>query len=341
MIAGRMHGKERTMLHHILNISDLTKSDLDHILSVAGNIANNPSRYGEVARGKILATLFFEPSTRTRLSFESAMLRLGGGVIGFSDASASSASKGESSEDTSRVVSCYSDVMAVRHPTPFEPHKMAAVATVPVINAGDGANEHPTQTLTDLVTIRQRFGRLDNLTVGLCGDLKYGRTVHSLIKMMARYSSNRFVLIAPDRLQMPGDIVDMLEREGIRYRITDNLEESIPELDVLYMTRIQRERFEDKAEYERLRGVYVLDLAKLAPARRDMVVLHPLPRVDEIAPDVDGDERAWYFKQVQFGVYARMALIIILLGLNDMMEGDRLYVSGAAKSDGHRQQAGA
>lgn len=318
------------MLHHVLNISDFTKSDLDHILQVASNIAKNPSRYGEVGKGKILATLFFEPSTRTRLSFESAMLRLGGGVIGFSDMSASSTSKGETIEDTSRTVSCYCDVMSVRHPVPFKPHDMAKVATVPVINAGDGANEHPTQTLTDLVTIHQRFGRLDNLTVGLCGDLKYGRTVHSLIKMMARYPGNRFVLIAPDALQMPHEIIDMLEREGVEYTLTDDMEKAIPQLDIIYMTRIQRERFEDPAAYERLKGVYILDREKLSLAKKDMVVLHPLPRVDEIATDVDDDERAWYFKQAQFGVYARMALIIKLLELNDLMGEEFRYVRGAA-----------
>jgi aspartate carbamoyltransferase catalytic subunit len=328
-------------MHHILNISDLTKSDLDYILSVAGNIANHPARYGEVAKGKILATLFFEPSTRTRLSFESAMLRLGGGVIGFSDATASSAAKGESSEDTARVVSAYCDVMAVRHPTPFEPHKMAKVATVPVVNAGDGANEHPTQTLTDLVTIRQRFGRLDNLTIGLCGDLKHGRTVHSLIKMMSRYPSNKFVLIAPQSLQMPEEILEMLRKENIAHIVTDNLEKAIAGLDVLYMTRIQKERFADVSEYNRLKGVYVLDREKLTTARRDMVVLHPLPRVDEISTDVDGDERAWYFKQAQFGVYARMALIIALLQLKDLMGEDLLYVSGSAKRADSRLQAGA
>lgn len=329
------------MLHHILNISDLTKSDLDYILSVAGNIANNPSRYGEVGKGKILATLFFEPSTRTRLSFESAMLRLGGGVIGFSDMSASSASKGESIEDTSRVVSAYCDIMAVRHPTPFEPHKMAEVATVPVVNAGDGANEHPTQTLTDLVTIRQRFGRLDDLTIGLCGDLKHGRTVHSLIKMMARYPTNRFVLIAPDLLQMPQEIIDMLEKEKVQYTLTDNLEDSIPDLDVLYMTRVQRERFENKADYEKVKGVYILDRAKLSNAKKDMVVLHPLPRVDEISTDVDGDERAWYFKQAQFGVYARMALIIAQLELSDLMGEDFIYVHDTKKHPGGGLSAGA
>lgn len=316
------------MLHHVLNISDFTKSDLDHILSVAGNIAKNPSRYGEVAKGKILATLFFEPSTRTRLSFESAMLRLGGGVIGFSDMSASSAAKGETIEDTSRTVSCYCDVMSVRHPVPYSPHKMADVATVPVINAGDGPNEHPTQTLTDLVTINQRFGRLEGLTIGLCGDLKYGRTVHSLIKMLSRYSGNHFVLIAPDELQMPADIIDMLERDGASYSFNADLENAIGGLDILYMTRVQRERFDDPAQYERLKGVYILDRDKLRLAKKDMVVLHPLPRVDEISTDVDTDERAWYFKQAQFGVYARMALIITLLDLNDLMSDELLYVRG-------------
>lgn len=317
------------MMHHVLNISDFTKSDLDYILSVANHIAKNPARYGEVAKGKILATLFFEPSTRTRLSFESAMLRLGGGVIGFSDMSASSTAKGETMEDTSRTVSCYCDVMSVRHPVPFSPHKMAKVATVPVINAGDGANEHPTQTITDLVTIHQRFGRLDNLVVGLCGDLKYGRTVHSLIKMLARYENNRFVLIAPPALQMPEEILALLDAENVPYSITEDMESAIPELDMLYMTRIQRERFTDAAAYEALKGVYILNREKLAHAKQDMVVLHPLPRVDEIATDVDDDERAWYFKQAQFGVYARMALIIALLGLNDLMAEDLFYVRTA------------
>lgn len=316
------------MLHHILNISDFAKNDLHHILAVAGNIAKDPSRYEEVAKGKILATLFFEPSTRTRLSFESAMLRLGGSVIGFSDMSASSTAKGESIEDTSRIVSAYCDVMCVRHPIPFSPHNMAKVATVPLINAGDGANEHPTQTLTDLVTINQRFGRLDNLTVGLCGDLKYGRTVHSLIKMLSRYPGNRFVLIAPDALQMPIEILQALDQDNIPYTMQGDLEAAMPELDILYMTRVQRERFTDMAEYERLKGVYILDAEKMRLAKQDMAVLHPLPRVDEIATDVDSDERAWYFRQAQFGVYARMALIISLLDLNDLMDKDLLYVQG-------------
>jgi len=330
------------MLRHILNISDFTKRDLDHILSVASSIAKNPSRYGEVAKGKLLATLFFEPSTRTRLSFESAMLRLGGNVIGFSDASSSSTSKGESPEDTCGTVSCYCDVMCVRHPVALTPHKMATVATVPVINAGDGANEHPTQTLTDLTTISHRFGRLTGLNIGLCGDLKYGRTVHSLAKMMARYPGNRFVLIAPPALQMPRDIIELLDREHVPYTITDSLEEAMPQLDVLYMTRIQRERFPDPAEYERLRGLYILDAEKMKLAGPDMIVMHPLPRVDEISPEVDTDPRAWYFKQAQYGVHARMALIILLLGLNvnHLLIDELLYVHGQLV-DGQEEQKGA
>lgn len=324
------------MLHHVLNASDFRKADLDHILQVANHIASNPSRYNEVAKGKILATLFFEPSTRTRLSFESAMLRLGGGVIGFSDVSASSVSKGETLEDTARTVSCYCDVMAVRHPVPFSPHNMSKVSTVPVVNAGDGPNEHPTQTLTDLVTISQRFGRLDGLTVGLCGDLKYGRTTHSLIKMLSRYPGNSFVLIAPDELQMPQDIIDMLDNDNVPYTITRSLEDAIAGLDMLYMTRIQRERFEDPAQYERLRGVYVLNRDKMQRAKQEMIVMHPLPRVDEIDVDVDDDERAWYFKQVQFGVYARMALIISLLGLRDLTTDELLYVHGKDVAKIHR-----
>jgi len=303
------------MLRHILNITDLDQSDLGQILSVAGSIAANPSIYGEVAKGKILATLFFEPSTRTRLSFESAMLRLGGSVIGFTDAACSSAAKGESPQDTARVVSGYCDLMAVRHPVAHTPHQMARAAAVPVINAGDGANEHPTQTLTDLVTIHQRFGRLDGLTVGMCGDLKYGRTVHSLIRVLARYPGNRFVLIAPPALGMPREILESLEESGVPYTVCEDLEEALPQLDVLYMTRIQAERFIDKAAYEAFKGIYILTRAKLQAAREDMIVLHPLPRVDEIAPDVDEDPRAWYFRQTQLGVYARMALMLMLLGI--------------------------
>ena len=304
------------MLHHLLNISDLTRRELESILLVADQIAAKPSHFGEAAKGKILATLFFEPSTRTRLSFESAMLRLGGNVIGFSDMKASSASKGETIEDTSSVVSCYCDVMAVRHPISFTPHKMAAVATVPIINAGDGANEHPTQTLTDLATINQRFGRISNLTIGLCGDLKYGRTVHSLAKMLARYPGNRFVLIAPDELAMPSEIIEIFDSERIPYVVNPSLEASIPELDILYMTRIQRERFPDPADYEKLRGVYILDSEKMLSASKEMIVLHPLPRVDEISTEIDSDPRAWYFRQAQMGVYVRMALMMHLLGIS-------------------------
>lgn len=320
------------MLRHILNSTDLSKPDLDHILSVASSIADNPSIFGEIAKGKLLATLFFEPSTRTRLSFESAMLRLGGNVIGFSEAGSSSAAKGESPEDTSRTVSCYCDVMCVRHPVALTPHTMAGVATVPVINAGDGANEHPTQTLTDLCTISHHFGRLSGLTVGLCGDLKYGRTVHSLCKMLSRYPGNRFILIAPPALQMPREVMEVLEEAGVPYTVTDSLEKAMPELDILYMTRIQRERFEDPEEYERLKGVYVLDAEKMQLASDSMIVLHPLPRVDEIAAEVDADPRAWYFRQAQYGVYARMALIIRLLNLDvgHLMTGGRkrLFVRG-------------
>ena len=318
------------MLQNLLSVSDLKRAELEHILNVADDIAEDPARYGQVANGKILATLFFEPSTRTRLSFESAMLRLGGSVIGFSDVSSSSTTKGESAEDTAMIVSCYSDIMAVRHPQMFTPHKMAKVAAVPVINAGDGANEHPTQTLTDLLTIQNRFGRLDNLTIGLCGDLKYGRTVHSLAKVLGRYPGNRFVFIAPDELSMPQDVIDALEESkniGVSYTINQSLEGAIQTLDVLYMTRIQGERFEDKSAYERLRGVYVLDCAKMALASRDMIVMHPLPRVDEIDTEVDSDPRAWYFKQAQMGVYVRMALIIHLLGLNTMPGEDVIYVA--------------
>ncbi len=318
----------------ILNISDFDKADFDYILSVAGSIAENPSRYGEVAKGKLLATLFFEPSTRTRLSFESAMLRMGGQVLGFSEAGVSSTAKGETPEDTARTVSGYCDIMVVRHPTPLVPHRMAEVSSVPVINAGDGANEHPTQTLTDLVTIHRRFGRLDHLTIGLCGDLKHGRTVHSLIKALSLYPGNRFLLIAPDALQMPGDVLELLDERQVSYALTDQLESSISQVDILYMTRIQRERFQNPTEYRRLKGVYILDAEKMKPAKEDMIVMHPLPRVDEISPEVDADPRAWYFIQTQCGVLARMALIIKLLKLNDFM-GDSLRTVHACATTHH------
>lgn len=317
---------------HILNIGDVDRTDMDYILKVANSIADDPTRYSEVAKGRVLATLFFEPSTRTRLSFESAMLRMGGQVLGFSEAGVSSTSKGESPEDTAGTVSCYCDVMAVRHPTPLVPHRMAKASTVPVINGGDGSNEHPTQTLTDLVTIHRRFGRLDDLTIGLCGDLKHGRTVHSLIRALSLYPGNRFVLIAPDALQMPAEILELLEENGVEYRRTGALEEAMPELDILYMTRIQRERFQNPTEYRRLKGVYVLDGEKMKLAREDMMVLHPLPRVDEIATEVDQDERAWYFRQAQCGVYARMALIIRLLALEDHLRDNQTVDASAVSA---------
>ena len=323
------------MLHtrHILNIGDLDKADFDYILSVANNIAEDLSRYGEVAKGKILATLFFEPSTRTRLSFESAMLRMGGQVLGFSEAGTSSAAKGESPEDTAQTVGSYCDIMVVRHPTAMVPHRMAEVAKVPVINAGDGSNEHPTQTLTDLVTVYRKFGRLQSLNIGLCGDLKHGRTVHSLIKALCRYPGNRFTLIAPDALQMPQDILDTLRRENADFTQTAGLESAIGELDILYMTRIQRERFQNPTEYRRLKGVYVLDKEKLRRAKQDMIILHPLPRVDEIPTGIDADPRAWYFKQAEYGVYARMALIIKLLGLQDLTADGLLSVHTCGPRD--------
>ena len=318
----------------ILNISDFDKADFDYILSVAGSIAENPSRYSEVAKGKLLATLFFEPSTRTRLSFESAMLRMGGQVLGFSEAGVSSTAKGETPEDTARTVSGYCDIMVVRHPTPLVPHRMAEVSSVPVINAGDGSNEHPTQTLTDLVTIHRRFGRLDHLTLGLCGDLKHGRTVHSLVKALSLYPGNRFLLIAPDALQMPRDVLELLDERKVAYSLTDQLDSSIGQVDILYMTRIQRERFQNPTEYRRLKGVYILDAEKMKSAKEDMIVMHPLPRVDEISPEVDADPRAWYFIQTQCGVLARMALIIKLLKLNDFM-GDSLRTVHACATTHH------
>lgn len=312
------------MLRHLLNSSDLSKPELSHLLSVANDIASSPTSFQEVGKGKILATLFFEPSTRTRLSFESAMLRLGGSVLGFSDAASTSSSKGETPEDTARIVSCYADIIAVRHPLPKTPHHMSEVATVPVINAGDGSNQHPTQTLTDLCTILQKFGRLDHLCIGFCGDLKYGRTVHSLITQLSRYPNNHFYCIAPDELQIPQEYLDHLEQAECSYTITDQLDPTLEKIDVLYMTRIQKERFEDLSQYYRLKGVYVLDGEKMKQAKQDMIVLHPLPRVDEIAKEVDDDERAWYFKQAQMGVYVRMALIIFLLDLKNH-KGESFY----------------
>ncbi len=298
----------------LISILDLSVQELDALIDTAKDIAAHPQQYRERCRYKKLATLFFEPSTRTRLSFEAAMLELGGDVIGFSEASSSSASKGESVADTARIVSCYADIIAMRHPKEGAPLVAAKAATVPVINAGDGGHNHPTQTLADLLTISRELGRLDHLTIGLCGDLKYGRTVHSLIEAMSRYAGVRFVLISPQELRLPDYIREnVLERHHIPYTQVTSLEASVAELDVLYMTRIQRERFDDPTEYERLKDSYVLDAEKMRPAKEKMAVLHPLPRVNEISVQVDRDPRAAYFRQALNGKYMRMALILKLL----------------------------
>ena len=305
-------------MRHLMNPLDFSVEELDKLFALADDIEKDPAKYAHKCDGKILATCFYEPSTRTRLSFESAMNRLGGRVIGFSDAASSSASKGESVSDTIRIISCYADICAMRHPKEGAPMVAAEKSLIPVINAGDGGHQHPTQTLTDLMTIRRRMGRLDDLTIGLCGDLKFGRTVHSLIKTMARCKNIRFVLISPEELRVPDYIVkDVLEANGIPYQETRSLEESMSELDILYMTRVQKERFFNEEDYIRLKNSYILTKEKMDLAKPDMAVLHPLPRVNEIALDVDDDPRAAYFEQVQNGVYVRMALIMTLLGLRD------------------------
>ena len=305
-------------MRHLMNPLDFSVEELDKLFALADDIEKDPAKYAHKCDGKILATCFYEPSTRTRLSFETAMTRLGGRVIGFSDAASSSASKGESVSDTIRIISCYADICAMRHPKEGAPMVAAEKSLIPVINAGDGGHQHPTQTLTDLMTIRRRMGRLDDLTIGLCGDLKFGRTVHSLIKTMARCKNIRFVLISPEELRVPDYIIkDVLEANGIEYRETRSLEESMPELDILYMTRVQKERFFNEEDYIRLKNSYILTSEKMALAKPEMAVLHPLPRVNEIALDVDNDPRAAYFEQVQNGVYIRMALIMTLLGLAD------------------------
>ena len=305
-------------MRHVMSPLDFTTDELEQLFDLAADIEKNPQKYAHKCDGKKLATCFYEPSTRTRLSFESAMINLGGQVIGFSDAGSSSASKGESVADTIRVVSCYADIVAMRHPKEGAPFRASRYSRIPVINAGDGGHQHPTQTMTDLMTIRTRMGRLDNLTIGLCGDLKFGRTVHSLIKTMARCKNIRFVLISPEELRVPDYIIkDVLEANGIEYRETRSLEESMPELDILYMTRVQKERFFNEEDYIRLKNSYILTSEKMALAKPEMAVLHPLPRVNEIALDVDNDPRAAYFEQVQNGVYVRMALIMTLLGLAD------------------------
>ena len=306
-------------MENLIDIMQLSTEEIDELVKTGCDIMEHPAEYAHKCDGKILATLFFEPSTRTRLSFESAMLSLGGQVLGFSSAASSSASKGESVADTIRVVSAYCDIIAMRHPKEGAPLVATQHSLVPVINAGDGGHNHPTQTLTDLVTLVREKGRLDNLTIGICGDLKYGRTVHSLVNALARYEGNEFVFISPEELRVPGHLIENVVKPAhIPYAEVTGLEEAMADLDILYMTRIQKERFTDAGEYERLKGSYVLDMPKMALGKADMAVLHPLPRVNEIALAVDDDPRAAYFKQVQYGVYIRMALIMKLLEVNDV-----------------------
>ncbi|MEA4899176.1 aspartate carbamoyltransferase [Bacillota bacterium Meth-B3] len=300
-------------MRHLIDITDLTIAEIDDILNLADDIYADGPRYAHALQGKKLATLFFEPSTRTRLSFEAAMLELGGSVLGFSEAQSSSAAKGESVSDTVRTVSCYADIIAMRHPKEGAPKAASLRSRVPVINAGDGGHAHPTQTLTDLVTIRRDKDRLDHLTVGVCGDLKFGRTVHSLLSALSRYEAQEFVLISPEELQLPGYVIEMLKKRGARYRRARTIEEAAPTLDVLYMTRVQKERFFNEADYVRLKDSFILTLDKLKDARRDLSILHPLPRVNEIAREVDDDPRARYFEQVYCGKIVRMALILKLL----------------------------
>ena len=301
-------------MKNLMSITDLTVEEIDELMAVAEDIIVNPVKYQDSCRHKLLATLFFEPSTRTRLSFEAAMHRLGGSVIGFSDSGSSSSTKGESLSDTAQVVGSYVDIIAMRHPKEGAPVVAARRAGVPIINAGDGSHNHPTQTLTDLLTIKRTKNRFDNLTIGLCGDLKFGRTVHSLVEAMARYTGVQFVFISPDELKFPRYIIeDELDSRGIPYKEVSTLEEVMPELDVLYMTRVQKERFFNEADYIRLKDTYILTPDKLVPAKEDLTILHPLPRVNEISVDVDDDPRACYFAQAKNGMYVRMALILKLL----------------------------
>lgn len=312
-------------MRHLVEPSDFSDTETAAVLDLADRIAENPALYAHAAEGRRLATLFYEPSTRTRLSFESAMLRLGGRTLGFSGAEQSSASKGETVADTARVVSCYADIIAIRHPKEGAPLRASLYAKVPVINAGDGGHNHPSQTLIDLMTIRQRKGRLDHLTVGFCGDLKFGRTVHSLVSQLVRYPGNRFVFVSPEELRVPGYLTeDVLRPAKADYQETSSLDEVLPQLDVLYMTRVQKERFFNEEDYIRLKGLYVLNPEKMKLARPDMPVLHPLPRVGEIDPAIDQDPRAAYFDQVQNGVYIRMALILALLGIPDPATGEKV-----------------
>ena len=309
-------------MRHLIEPKNFTDKEIQDVLDLAERIASNPEMYSHVADGKKLATLFYEPSTRTRLSFEAAMLSLGGKTLGFSSAEQSSATKGETVADTIRVVGCYADIVAMRHPKEGAPLLASMYAKVPVINAGDGGHNHPTQTMIDLMTIRSRKGKLDHLKIGFCGDLKFGRTVHSLTKALMRYEGNEFWFISPEELRIPEYLEKMLQRQNISYHECDNLENVLPELDVLYMTRVQKERFFNEEDYVRLKDRYILTEEKLSLAKKDMPVLHPLPRVNEIACEVDNDPRAAYFEQVQNGLYVRMALIIALLGLEDPVKGE-------------------
>lgn len=303
-------------MRHLMNPLDFSVEELEQLFDLAGDIERNPAKYAHACAGKKLATCFYEPSTRTRLSFESAMLSLGGSVLGFSDAGSSSAAKGESVSDTIRIISCYADICAMRHPKEGAPMVAAEKSGIPVINAGDGGHQHPTQTLTDLLTIRTLKGRLGHLTIGLCGDLKFGRTVHSLINALSRYEDMRFIFISPDELRIPDYITEMLRDRNIPYEEVIRLEDKLPQLDILYMTRVQKERFFNEEDYIRLKDFYILNKKKMKLAPSDMLVLHPLPRVNEISVDVDDDPRAVYFKQAQYGVYVRMALILTLLDIH-------------------------
>ena len=301
-------------MRHLMSPLDFTVEELDKLMDLAADIEKHPSKYAHACEGKKLATLFYEPSTRTRLSHEAAMLNLGGQVLGFSSADSSSAAKGESVADTIRMISCYADICAIRHPKEGAPMVAAMHSSIPVINAGDGGHQHPTQTLTDLLTIRSLKGHLDHLTIGICGDLKFGRTVHSLINALVRYPGIRFLLISPEELRLPGYVrEDVLEKNRIPYEEVVSLDEAIPKLDLLYMTRVQKERFFNEEDYVRMKDFYILDREKMQAAPKDMLVLHPLPRVNEISVEVDDDPRAVYFRQVQYGVYIRMALILTLL----------------------------
>lgn len=302
-------------MRHLMSPLDFSVDELDKLFDLANDIEKNPAKYAHVCDGKKLATCFYEPSTRTRLSFEAAMMNLGGNVLGFSEASSSSAAKGESVSDTIRVISCYADICAIRHPKEGAPMVAASKSLIPVINAGDGGHQHPTQTLTDLLTIRSLHGNLNGFTIGLCGDLKFGRTVHSLIRALLRYNNVHFVFISPEELKIPDYIIDELNEKNATYEEVIKLDDVIGKLDILYMTRVQRERFFNEEDYVRLKNFYILTKEKMAMAKKSCIVLHPLPRVNEISVEVDDDPRASYFKQAQYGVYVRMALIMTLLGL--------------------------